>query len=129
MVEIKLVEYCEYKDELLDLFRASFGHDMSVKRWDWQFTHNPLASEIPDVCVAVDNNRIIAARPHMASKIWMGHENIKAVQRVNSMVHPGYQRQGIFSRMTHPVGDYLKTKNYAVHYGFPNSRVQPILLR
>ena len=129
MVEVKLVNHRECRDELLDLFRASFGHDMSVERWDWQFIHNPLAADIPDVCVVVDGNRIIAARPQMASRIWMGHENFKAVQRVNAMVHPQYQGRGIFSQLTHPVKHYLGTKDYEVNYGFPNSRLQPVLLR
>jgi GNAT superfamily N-acetyltransferase len=128
MVEIKLVNHHEKRKELLDLFRASFGHDMSVERWDWQFSHNPLASDIPDFCVAMHDNRIVGVRPYIPSRMWLGNEKIKAAQGVNAMVHAEYQGQGIFPRMIHPARDYLVSKDYTVNYGFPNYRLQPVVL-
>jgi GNAT superfamily N-acetyltransferase len=118
MVEIRLVNHREYRDELLDLFRASFRYDMPAEWWDWQYFNNPATSDAPEVVVAVDNGQLVGARPFLISELWIRDDKVKAAQGINIMVHPGYRRQGIVPRMARGDDEYLRPRGYALLYAF-----------
>ena len=114
MVEIRLVKHSAEKEKLLNLFRASFGYNISVEHWDWKHLQNPLAFSDPEVIVAVDGGKIVGARPFLPAEMWLGGEKIKTAQHCDTMVHPDYQGKGIFNRM----GQLLSgtSKIMATHY-------------
>jgi GNAT superfamily N-acetyltransferase len=122
MAKIELVNHAEKKEELLDLFQASFGHKMSDKLWDWKYIQNPLASTNPELIVAVHNGTIVGARPVQPAQMWLGNEKVRAVQAPDLMVHPDHQRKGINTRMIQFYVSYLKENGYALIYGFPNAK-------
>ena len=119
MVEIKLVKHSEEKGQLLDLFRASFGHGVSEEYWNWKYLQNSLASTDPEVIVASDNGRIVGARPFLLADMWLQDEKGKTAQHCDTMVHPEYQGKGIFNRMGQFSIEYLKENGYVLSYGFP----------
>jgi GNAT superfamily N-acetyltransferase len=119
LVEIKLAKHAEEKGKLLDLFQASFGQVMSTELWDWKYLQNPLASADPEVIVAVDNGRIVGARPFWFAEMWLGNKRVKTAQHCDTMVHPDYQGKGIFNRMGRFAIQHLKDNGYALSYGFP----------
>ena len=125
MAEIKLVKHRERRGELLNLFRASFGFNISPELWDWKYLQNPLASDDPEIIVAVDNDRIIGARPLLLAELWLKDENIKAAQPCDTMVHPEHQREGIFSGMNRYAIQYFKENGYTLFYNFPNPKSRP----
>jgi GNAT superfamily N-acetyltransferase len=122
MAKIKLMKQREKKQELLDLFQASFGHKMSAQLWDWKYIQNPLAPTDPEVIVALDSARIVGARPFQPVQLWLGNEKVRAVQAPDLMVHPDYQRKGINTRMIQFYVSYLKENGYSLIYGFPNAK-------
>jgi len=122
MVEIKLVKHRENKEELFDLFQASFGHKMSAQLWDWKYIHNPLASTDPELIVAVENGTIVGARPFQPVQMWLGNDKVRAVLAPDLMVHPAHQRKGINTRMIQFYVSYLKENGYAVIYSLPNAK-------
>lgn len=119
MVEIKLAKHSAEKRKLLDLFQASFGQVMSTELWDWKYLQNPLASADAEVIVAMDNGRIVGARPFWFAEIWLGNKRVKTAQHCDTMVHPDYQGKGIFNRMGRFAIQHLKDNGYALSYGFP----------
>ena len=122
MVEIRLVKHSQEKGQLLDLFRASFGHSMPAELWDWKYIQNPLAPPDPEVVVALDNGRIVGARPFRPVELWLGNERARAALGSDVMVHPEHQRKGITTRMYQFGMEYLKENGYALHYGIGNEK-------
>jgi len=124
MADIKLVKHRQKKEELLDLFQASFGHSMSAELWDWKYIQNPLASADPEVIVAVDNGKIVGAKPLLLAEMSVRGETVKAAQPCDTMVHPEHRREGIFSQMDQFAIEYLREDGYTFFYTFPG----PIIL-
>jgi GNAT superfamily N-acetyltransferase len=122
MVEIRLVKHSQDKEQLLDLFRASFGHSMPAELWDWKYIENPLAPPDPEVVVALDNGRIVGARPFRPVALWLGNKTARAALGSDVMVHPEHQRKGITTRMYQFGMEYLKENGYALHYGIANEK-------
>ena len=129
MVEIRLVKHSQEKEQLLDLFRASFGHSMPAEFWDWKYIQNPLAPPDPEVIVAIDSGKIVGARPFRLVEMWMGDEKVRTAQHSDTMVHPEYQGKGIFNQMGQFSMEYLKENSYALSYGFPNPKSRPGFLK
>lgn len=129
MIEIKLLKHSEEKGGLLDLFRASFGHTMSAEHWDWKYLQNTLISSDPEVIVAIENGKIIGARPFLIAEMWLGNKKVKTAQHCDTMVHPDYQGRGIFNQMGKFAIQYLKDNGYALSYGFPNPMSRPGFLK
>lgn len=127
--KIKLVRHREKAKELVDLFRASFGHDMSVELWDWKYIQHPLASGDPEIIVAMDNGKIVGARPLLLAEMWLKDEKTKVAQPCDTMVHPEYQRQGILSRMNQFAIEHFREDGYALFYNFPNMQSYPGYLK
>jgi GNAT superfamily N-acetyltransferase len=129
MIEIKLVKHSEEKGQLADLFRTSFGHNMTEEFWDWKYIQNPLASADPEVIVAIDNRKIVGVRPFRLVEMWLGNEKVKAAQHADTMVHPEHQHKGIFNQMGQFAIKYLKENIYAISYGLPNAKSRPGFLK
>ena len=129
MAEIKLVKHQERMEELLDLFRVSFGSNMSAELWNWKYLQNPLASIDSEVIVAVDNGKIVGARPFLLAEMWLKSERVKVAQPCDTMVHPEHRRKGIFSRMNQYAIEHLRQKGYAFFYNFPGAMSRPGYLR
>jgi GNAT superfamily N-acetyltransferase len=122
MVEIRLVKHSEEKEQLLDLFRASFGHAMPAELWDWKHTQNPLTPADPEVIVAVDNGKIVGAWPFRTVELWLRNEKARAALGSDIMVHPEHRRKGINTRMYLFGLQYLKDNCYALYYGIANEK-------
>jgi GNAT superfamily N-acetyltransferase len=129
MVEIKLVKHLEEKGQLMDLFGACFGHNVPAEFWEWKYIQNPSASADPEVIVAIDNSKIVGARPFRLAEMWLGNEKVRAAQHGDTMVHPEHQRKGIFNQMGQFSIKYLEENGYALSYGLPNAKSRPGFLK
>lgn len=129
MYEIEIVEYKEKKEELINLFKMSFGHSISPEFWDWKHTQNPCASDNPEVIVATNNGEIVGARPLLFFGMWIKDKKVKAAQPCDTMVHPKHRRKGIFSRMNQFAIEYFKEDECAFFYNFPGTMSRPGYLK
>lgn len=121
MTEIKLVRQSDKKDELLDLYKVSFGSSGSSALWDWKYLHNPFAKKDPEIIIAMDKGKIVGARPVLLAEMWLNNEKVKVAQPSDTMVHPEYRREGIFSRMNQFAIEYYEKNNYTLFYNFPGT--------
>jgi GNAT superfamily N-acetyltransferase len=119
LIEIRMVKHAEEIDQLLELFALSFGQKTTAESWGWRYIQNPLARFMPDVTVAVDNGKIVGARPFLLNEMWFGDKKVIAAQHCDTMVHPDYRRQGIFNRMGKFAISYLSEHDCALSFGFP----------
>jgi GNAT superfamily N-acetyltransferase len=119
LVEIKLVGHREEIEQLVDLFRVSFGQEMPAGLWEWKYIANPFASYISEVVVAADNGKIVGARPFLPVELWIQNERVIAAEHCDTMVRPEYRNMGLFNRMGLAAGDYLKERHISLSFGFP----------
>jgi len=117
MIEIGLAKHEADKDRLMDLFRKSFGSNMSAELWEWKYLQNPSGQS--EVVVATDNGNIVGARPFLYCDMWLADKRIKTAQHCDTMVHPDYQNQGIFNRMGQFAIQHLRETGHTLSYGFP----------
>ena len=121
MVEITSIKYSESIEPLIDLHMASFKSNLSPKYWKWKFIENPLARDDQEVVVAVEKGKIVGARPHMLGEMWLKDKKARVAQHCDTMVHPNYQRKGLFTRMELFALKQLLKQGIAFSYGFPNT--------
>jgi GNAT superfamily N-acetyltransferase len=119
MVGIRLVKHLAEMEQLVDLFRVCFELNMSPELWNWKYLQNPLASAAPEVIVALDDGKVVGARPFLLTEMWLDNERVVTAQHCDTMVHPEHRNKGIFSRMGQFAIQYLKENNYILSYGFP----------
>ena len=125
MVDIHLVNQKEATDELLKLFKISYGCEMSNKLWNWKYFENPFVLNDPEIIVAKEKGKIVGARPLLLAEMWIENRIRKVAQPCDMMVHPDYRRHKIFTKMNDYAYLYLKEQHYALFYNFPNSRAYP----
>jgi GNAT superfamily N-acetyltransferase len=129
MIEIKLVKHLDKRGQLIDLFGLSFGHDTSNEMWNWKYIQNPQAVDDHELVVALDNDKIIGARPFLIIEMWINNNKVRTAQHCDTMVHPEYRNQGIFNRMGQLAIQYLKETGYTLSYGLPNAMSRPGFLK
>ncbi|MFC1488078.1 GNAT family N-acetyltransferase, partial [Thermoproteota archaeon] len=120
MIKITEVNQSDKINELIELYAESFGKKKSENEWEWTHIQNPQFSNETEVIVALDKNEIVGARPFMYTEMWINNKKVKAAQHCDTMVHPKYQRKGIFSKMGKYSIKYLERKGFELSYGFPN---------
>lgn len=125
MVEIRLVKHLEEKEQLLDLFRVSFGQNISAELWNWKYIKNPLASTAAEVIVALEEGKIVGARPFLLTEMWVDNRKVVTAQHCDTMVHPEHRNESIFNDMGQFAIQYLREHNYALSYGFPAPMSRP----
>ena len=120
MVRIELVNHSDNIESLLELHRNAFGLLISEEYWKWKFMDNPLAQDIENVVVAIENGKIVGARPFMFGEMWLKDKKVRVAQHCDTMVHPHHQRKGIFYKMGKFALELLQKQGIAFSYGFPN---------
>jgi GNAT superfamily N-acetyltransferase len=125
MVEIRTVKHLDEKDLLVDLFRISFGQNMSAELWDWKYIQNPLSSTAAEVIVALEEGKIVGARPFLLTEMWIENKKVVTAQHCDTMVHPEHRNKGIFNAMGQFAIKYLREHSYALSYGFPGPMSRP----
>ena len=129
MIEIRVVKHEDEIEQLVELFRVSFGREVSKKFWEWKYINNPIASSSPEVIVACDGGKIVGARPFLPTELRVNNEKILAAQHCDTMVHPKFRNQGLFNRMGEYSLQYLKEHDYVLSYGFPGPMSRAGFLR
>lgn len=111
------------RDSYLDLHETVFGH--AGDAWfDWKFVDNPYFDHVP-VVVAVDGGRVIGAKSGVGFEV--AHEEMRwrGLQPGDTMVHPEYRRQGVYSQMTEFMKCAYDDGPAALFFNYPNHATLP----
>jgi len=114
--------------QILNLRQVVFG-DLDPVRlkestWRWQFQNNPSGKAI--CFVAKSNGKIVGQYVTIPTRFSIqGKETLLAFS-CDTMIHPGYRRQGMFSALARELYDSLET-HPAINlvWGFPNDQSLP----
>lgn len=114
--------------QILKLRRTVFG-DLDPVRlkeftWRWQFQNNPCGKAI--CFLAESNGKIVGQYVTIPTRFSIhGKETLFAFS-CDTMIHPDFRRQGMFSALASELYDSLKTHpTISLAWGFPNDRSLP----
>ncbi|MBN2240939.1 MAG: GNAT family N-acetyltransferase [Dehalococcoidales bacterium] len=107
-----------------DLYKLSFGKEFPEEIWQWKYVTNPFIKEIPPVYIAEENDRIAGALSVLYFPLVLHQDGvttrIRSCQTGNGMVHPDFQRHGLFQSMVKHVMKKATERGFDLSYGFAN---------
>lgn len=109
--------------EIVSLLKLGLGESLLPKSeiyWRWKHVDNPFGKSL--VLLAIDNNKIVGVRTFMRWKWRSGDQIIEAVRGVDTVVHPDYQRNGMFGKLTLALIDHCRENGYGLLFSTPNKK-------
>jgi GNAT superfamily N-acetyltransferase len=113
--------------KLRDLFEASFGQRRDGAYDEWRFLGTPDGPA--PTMVAEDGDRFAGSYTVSPTTLDIGGERVRGAQSMDTMTHPDYRGQGLFTRLALACFDRLREEGYEVLYGFPNESSYPGFIR
>ena len=107
---------------LIDLFKAAFGESVSAEDFEWKYLMNPLGQMRVWTVWERASGRLVASYGAFRKDFWYRDALIAAYQRADSMVHPEFQRRGLFQRMLSAMNEGLKADGALFQFGYSNDR-------
>ena len=99
--------------KIIELFKDSYGKEMTLDFWNWRFRDNPFGHAI--VYLAFDGDRLAA---HYA--VFPMHD--MTCQSGTTMTHPDYRGQGLFPTLAERTYEKAKELGRVLVWGFPNQQ-------
>jgi len=116
--------------QIIELLRVSLGESMMPKSealWRWKHLDNPFGAS--PTLVALDQDRIIGVRTFLKWEFAEGAKRIQACRAVDTAIHPDYQGQGLFKKLTLELIESLKEEGIELIFNTPNSVSLPGYLK
>ena len=129
------IETRDYRDDdwagLADLFEVAYGKNAPLGRpevWSWKHLKNPFGRSYVRVAIHQDQT-LVGARVFMRWEFRINSRVVRAVRAVDTATHPGYQRMGIFSRLTGQAVDAITEAGVDTVFNTPNAMSLPGYLK
>lgn len=116
-------ELLKYKEQILELFLHSFGHEIDENLWNWAYMDNPNGN--PIVSLYFNNNKLVGHYAVIPIKFTHNQKTIDAVLSMTTMVDASYRKYGIFVEQANDVYGKAAELGYKFVYGFPNKKSAP----
>ncbi len=113
---------------ILELRRVVFG-DLDPVRlkestWQWQFRDNPSGEAF--CFLAESEGNIVGQYVTIPTRFSIGGKETRLAFSCDTMIHPGYRRQGMFSALARRLYDLLEREvGIKLVWGFPNDQSLP----
>ena len=115
-------------ESFLELYEQIFNKPGKQEWFEWKYQNNPYMQHVP-IYVAKDKDKVIGARPFFALDVAWDDKTWTAIQPCDTMVHPDYRGQGIFTRMTQQSLDFYSDQPVDLIFNFPNDKSRPGYLK
>lgn len=116
--------------QIIQLLKESLGESLLPKTeefWKWKHLDNPFGTS--PVLVAEKENQIIGVRAFLRWQFTDQNRIYSAYRAVDTAVHPKYQGQGIFSRLTQELVEDMKNEGIQLIFNTPNKKSHPGYLK
>ena len=94
-----------------------------VPYWMWKHERNPFGRSL--VLLAEQDGRLVGMRSFMRWELRYSGGTIKAAKPVDTVTHPNYRRQGIFSSLTRAAMGIARSEGVSVVFNTPNDDSLP----
>ncbi len=110
-------------DKIRTLYRATWNH-LRPEGFDrWRYLGPP--DGLCPMALAVDGDRLAGAYIIWPVKIRVGGETVLGAQSMDTMTHPEFQGQGLFTALASACLDMAAARGFEIVYGFPNPLSYP----
>jgi hypothetical protein len=108
---------------IVALFEQVFGRTMgpseSVEHWRWEFARNPTPPATLEL--VWDGDALVGQYAVSPRRVWFCGSELLAALSLDTMTHPDYGRQGIFSASAEACYARMVERGFTFVYGFPNA--------
>lgn len=104
-----------------------FGISRTLEWWNWKYERNVFGKST--IMIAEDNDQIVGARIFWAWDFVCRGQILKAYQPVDTVIHPGYQGQGLFTKLTVKALKQATEIGADLLFNFPNQNSLPGYLK
>jgi len=104
--------------EILTFYKQVNEREMTLAHWKWKFAKNPFGKSV--IKLMFDDKKLIGSYAVIPMNVQVQRNLVKAALSVNTMTHPNYERQGIFSYLAEEVYKKCLRESFGFVYGFPN---------
>lgn len=104
--------------QILALYKEVNEREMTLADWTWKFAKNSFGQAVTKLMF--DGNKLIGHYAVIPVKVQVQQTLVKAALSANTMTHPGYERQGIFSYLAEETYKTCQREGFGFVYGFPN---------
>lgn len=116
--------------QILDLVKLSLGEGRiprHIAYWGWKHGSNPFG---PSPClVAESDGHLVGLRAFMRWNWRARGATVPSVRAVDTATHPDWRGQGIFSRLTLALLEWVKAEGVAFVFNTPNKQSRPGYLK
>jgi GNAT superfamily N-acetyltransferase len=121
--DFKLVNY-DNLSELAEMFEACFGSKPPSNYFQWKFLQNPAGRAVG--FVAYHEGNVAGFYGVIPEHFVVGGEETIVYQSMDTMTHPNYQRQGLFTNLAKKTYQHLVEQDGEVFIiGFPGVTSHP----
>jgi hypothetical protein len=115
---------------VLDLLNLALGQGRALERspafFRWKHVENPFGHSL---MLLADGQEVLGLRAFLRWQFRAGTETVQAVRAVDTATHPGYQRLGVFSRLTRASLEQATTEGVRFVFNTPNQYSLPGYLK
>jgi len=110
-----------------ELFTQTMGFTRPLIHNQWKFARNSVGPILG--MVAVDEGQIVGQYALWPVELRLGREVVMGAQSVDTMTHPDYRSQGMFTTLANACMELAADRGVEALYGFPNSNSYPGFIR
>jgi len=107
---------------IVELLKLGLGESLLPKSenfWRWKHFENPFGKSF--IMLATDDSGIVGVRSFMRWQWKTRTMLLESVRGVDTVVHPNYQRQGMFGKLTLALARYSRSQGIDFLFSTPNN--------
>ncbi len=116
-------ELLQYKTQIFELFKHSFGDSMEESIWEWAYIDNPNGE--PVVSLYFDKEKLVGHYAVIPLDFIYNKKSLKGVLSMTTMADMSYRKYGIFIEQANAVYEKASQLGYKFVCGFPNKKSAP----
>ena len=104
--------------QILSLYKQVNDRDLGLDFWKWRYAENPFGTGV--IKLLFDEDELIGHYAVVPVNIQVEDVPVRAVFSMNTITHPDYGRQGIFTYLARETYKECQMRGFKFVYGFPN---------
>lgn len=130
--DVRIVPYAaERKSEIAELLNVCLAEKVvgarDVDYWSWKHEQNPFGRSL--LLLADCDGRLVGLRAFMRWRLRVGEKQFVVAKPVDSVTDPGFQRRGIFTRLTSRACEIARAEGVRFLFNTPNGNSVPGYLK